>query len=284
MIIVDSHHHLWDPRELDVPPAPPEAAILNRAYMPDELQQEFAKGGVDYGVLVQGYPQTLEANKWFFRQANSSDSIAGVVAWVNLENPDSAAAMVDELVKEPKFVGVRHITEGEPDLNWMVRNTVLESLGELARRDIPYDMNAKPQHLKNVLKVIEKVPHLRMVIDHIAKPNIARGDSPHWAEDLAEVAQYPQAYCKLSGMITEADWTKWRPTDLAPYVHHVIDVFGWNRVMFGSDWPVCLLAGSYQQVWDALSETLGEISDEQKRKVFGANARQFYKLKIGGLP
>jgi L-fuconolactonase len=238
-----------------------------------------AKVGVRRTVLVQGYPQTLEGNRWLFRQANVTDYVSGVVAWINLQEPASAGPILDALGKEPKFVGIRHIVEEEPDVNWIIREPVIESLRELARREVRFDMLAKPQHLRNVLQVLETVPGLRMVIDHIAKPDIAHGGSSGWAENMAAIAEHRQVYCKLSGMITEADRASWNASQLKPYVHQIIAGFGWDRVMFGSDWPVCLLAGSYQQVWDALREALGEMTAEQNRNVFGINAARFYGLK-----
>ena len=279
-IAVDSHQHFWDPAALDLPPVPPEAAVLDRAYLPADLEPEIRRVGVDYTVLVVGYPQELATNRWLFSQANATSYVAGVVGWVNLMEPDTVSLPIEELKKEPKFVGIRHIVEDESDVDWIVRDRVLESLWELARLDVAYDMLVKPPHLKNVLKVLEAVPGLRMVVDHIAKPNIAAGGSPGWLEQMAAIAQHPGVYVKLSGMITEADWRHWKASDLAPYVRHVVNIFGWERVMYGSDWPVCLLAGRYQQVWNALNEVLGDISDEQRTQVFGANAARFYRLKI----
>jgi L-fuconolactonase len=279
-VVVDSHQHFWDPAALKLPPNPPEAAVLNRAFLPADLEREIKPLGINYTVLVQGYPQTDEANRWLFEQSNSADFVKGVVAWVDLQKPDQAGRALEELKKQPKFVGIRHIVQDEPDVNWIVREPVLESFKELARHKIPYDMVIKPQHLRNVLKVANRVPQLSIVIDHIAKPDIAAGGSPGWAETLTAVAQSPKVYCKLSGMVTEADHHKWKPSDLTPYVHHATEAFGWDRVMYGSDWPVCLLAASYRQVWDALHEALGAISEEQRRKVFGANAVRFYGLKV----
>lgn len=281
MTVVDSHQHFWDPGEQDLPDWFVESAVLGRAYRPEDLRPELSKAGVDATVLVQAPPQTLDTNHWMFRLADDAGFVAGVVGWIDLEDPAQAGSVLDELGREPKFVGIRHIYEDEPDVDWIVRPAVLESLRELARRDVPYDMLVRPRHLGNVLRVLDEVGNLAMVIDHIAKPDIAQGGSPGWAEDMAAIAQSPRVYCKLSGMITEADRQHWKPSDLAPYVRHVIDAFGWDRVMFGSDWPVCLLAGDYQRVWNALREALGDISDERKAKVFGANAIRFYRLRIG---
>jgi len=279
-VVVDSHQHFWDPVALKLSPPPQNAAVLGRAFLPAELHQEIVKLGITSTVLVQGYPQTDEANQWLFRQANAAEYVRGVVAWVDLQAPATVARTLEHLRKEPKFVGIRHIVQDEPEVNWIVRDPVLESFKELAHHRVPFDVVVKPDHLKNVLKVLDKVPDLSIVLDHIGKPNIARGGSSGWAEGMTAIARHPQAYCKLSGMVTEADWHEWKPSDLTPFVKHATDVFGWDRVMFGSDWPVCLLAATYQQVWLAIQECLGGISRERWNRVFGINAVRFYGLKL----
>ena len=278
--VVDSHQHFWDRAVLHVPPPSAGEEVLTGPFLPADLRPELVKAGVNRTVLVQGFPQTQEGNRWLFVQANATDYIAGVVAWMDLQGPSHAGATLDQLRKEPKFVGIRHIVEEEPDVDWIVRPPVLESLRELARRNVRFDMLARPRHLSNVLKVLDRVPDLRMVVDHIAKPEIARGGTPGWKEHMTAIAQRPRVYCKLSGMITEANRRQWKPADLKPYVQHVTAAFGWDRVMYGSDWPVCLLAGSYQQVWQAIHEALGNITSAQRDQVFGANAVRFYGLKI----
>ena len=280
MVIVDSHQHFWNPAQLDLPAPPPGFEPLDRAFLPGDLEPELHRAGVDVTVLVQGYPQTKACNRWLFQRAEESSFVAGVVAWVDLECPDSLVRNLEELEAQPKFVGIRHIVQGEPALDWIVQDTVLASLGELARRNIPYDMVVKPQHLPSVLKVLEKIPELAVVINHIAKPDIAHGGSPHWADHLAEIARWPQVYCKLSGLATEADWKCWRPSDLKPYVESVFEWFGFDRVMYGSDWPVCLLAASYQRTWDALNDLLADVGEENYGKVFGKNASRFYRLNL----
>ena len=280
-VVIDSHQHFWAPSEIGWPNSmPPEAAILVNSYKAEDLYRELYKVGVDYTVYVQCPPQNLDANQWMFKQANSAEFVAGVVAWVDLQNPDDTKRALDELEQEPKFVGIRHIVEDEPDVDWIVQPDVLESLCELARRKIPYDMLVKPRHLKNVLKVLDKVHNLKMVVDHIAKPEIAKGKTSPWQEDMVEIVQHPNVYCKLSGMITEADWKLWKTSDIAPYVYKVIEMFGYDRVMFGSDWPVCRLAGEYEDVWDTINEVLCDITKHQRENIFGANAMRFYNLRI----
>ena len=200
-----------------------------------------------------------------------------MVGWVDLTDPQVGETL-DELAKYPKFKGIRHVVENEPDVDWLIREEVLRGFSELARRDIPYDLLVYPGHLHCVRVILERVPRLRMVIDHMAKPPIAQGLQNGWGRDMAEFARNSQIHVKLSGMITQADWPNWKPTDLTPYVSHIVENFGYDRVMFGSDWPVCLLAGSYEQVFEALVEALGPLSEEDQAKVFGRNACRFYGI------
>jgi L-fuconolactonase len=160
----------------------------------------------------------------------------------------------------------------------MVREDVLRGLAELERRGIPFDLLVKPRHLKYVPLVRERFPQLKLVVDHIAKPSIAEGTFDEWARDLERVARLPHIWCKLSGMITEADWAAWTPEDLKPYVEHVVSQFGYDRLMFGSDWPVCTLAGTYRQVVEALRQILDPLPEAEARRLWGATAAEVYQL------
>jgi len=280
-IIIDSHQHFWESSALSsIIPAATEIDILGKEYKPEHLRGHLRKLCIDYTVFVQAYPQNFDNNKWMFEIANKTDFVAGVVAWADMQKPNEIASVINLMQQEPKFCGIRHIVEAEPNIDWIVQPRVLESFRELSKHKIAYDMLAKPRHLKNVIKLMETVGDLKIVIDHIAKPEIAKGGTPGWEENMKIIAQYPGIYCKLSGMITEADRKTWKPTDLEPYICKIIDMFGYDRVMFGSDWPVCLLAGEYEDVWEALCKILSGINDEQKEKVFGLNALNFYNLKL----
>jgi L-fuconolactonase len=216
-----------------------------------------------------------------FSVAREAGFVAGIVAWVDLQSPEKLSHSLDALETEPKFVGIRHILEDEPDVNWIVGETVLESLRELARRKIPYDMLVWPLHLKNVLHVIEQIPELPVVIDHIAKPSIAEGSDPLWQERIAAIADHSGVYCKLSGLVNVANWDRWATEDLRPFADYALECFGTDRVMYGSDWPVCLLASdSYLQVWNTANELLKDLSQEDRDRVLGGNAIQFYNLVI----
>jgi L-fuconolactonase len=209
--------------------------------------------------------------------AAAHDYVTGVVAWVDLAH-GTLGSNLDELARHRKFKGVRHLIQDEPDDAWMIRKDVLNGFRELERRGIPYDVLIYTRHLKYVPKVREYCPRLRLVIDHIAKPPIARREFDAWARDLEPVAALPNVWCKLSGMITEANWKNWTPQDLKPYVEHAVRLFGYDRLMFGSDWPVCTLAGSYQQVVEALHECVDPISTVDAAMLWGGTARSFYRL------
>jgi len=275
-VVVDSHQHYWDLSRFDYSWMGPTLEVLRRDYLPQDLRPLLLAEGVHQAVVVQAHQSIAEA-RWMLELAKETDFIAGVVAWVDL----TGAALgrdLDELQRHPKFKGIRHLIHDEPDDAWMLRADVVAGFKELEARNIPYDLLVRPQHLRFVPQLREKCPQLRMVIDHIAKPLIAAGKMEGWDRDIERVAALPNVWCKLSGMITEANWQAWTPDDLKPYVAHVAKSFGYDRVMFGSDWPVCNLAGSYQRVVEALRQALGQLSAEDSAKVWGRTARQFYPL------
>lgn len=222
MTCVDSHHHFWDPKAFPLPALPPQLSLLNRPFLPEHLRPEIEGVGVNRTVLVQGYPQTSDFNDWLFQRANASAFIAGVVAWADLERPERLGQALDALQREAKFVGIRHMVEDELDADWIVRRPVLKSLRELARKDIPFDMLAKPTRLENVAKVLDAVPELRMVLDHAGKPPIQSGKMASWAGEIKAIGRRPQAWCKLSGLVTQADPKRWR-AEKGPVLHLTFD-------------------------------------------------------------
>ena len=274
--MIDAHQHFWDLERFDYPWMTGPAAPLRRNYLPDDLKPILGGVGVSRTVVVQA-TQSLEESRWLLEVAAAHDLIAGAVVWVDMTSP-ALGSVLDELQSRPKFCGVRHLVHDEPDETWIVRPDVLAALRELELREIPFDLLLRPPHLKYVPRVAEHCPGLRMVLDHLGKPRIAEHALEGWAQDLEAVAHLPNLWCKLSGMITEADWRHWTPADLQPYVEHVVRAFGYRRIMFGSDWPVCTLAGSYSQVVAALRDSLGPISPANAAKVWGENARAFYRL------
>jgi L-fuconolactonase len=214
--------------------------------------------------------------------AQQHDWIAGVVGWIDLASPACEEQLL-EFKDHSKFVGVRHVTQDEPDDNFIVQSDVLRGLAVLEQHNVPFDMLFYVKHLHHARTLAQRFPKLTLVLDHLAKPRIKEQRLDDWIDNFRAAARYPNVVCKLSGMITEADWKNWKPADLKPYVQEALQAFGPQRLLFGSDWPVCELAGSYQQVFDALVEALGPLSSSDRAAIFGGNAARVYKLSNGML-
>ena len=280
-VITDAHQHFWTKdviaglfEKLGVPLDSVEGIV--RDFEPADLKPWLDKLGISQTVVVQ-VNSTLENTRYFLERADRNDWIGGVVGWVDLADP-AIGETLDQL-RHPKLVGFRHQWHDEADPAWNVRPDVLRGLKELAKRGLRYDLLVKPREWKYILQVAEAVPDLPLVIDHIAKPNIAAGQFDDWAAAMQVAAGIPHMHIKLSGMVTEADPANWKPSDLKPYVEKVLELFGAERVMFGSDWPVCLLAArSYEEVFSALQICLAGLSEAEKALVLGENARRFYGL------
>ena len=274
---IDSHQHFWKLDRGDYRWMSPALTKLYKDYLPTELLPQLAKHRIDRTIVVQA-ADTVEETEFLLQLAAENDFIAGVVGWLDLESPEFARQF-DHFRRNPKFLGLRPMLQDLPDDAWITRPSVLRSLRIIAEADFPFDFLTHPRHLPYVLEALDKVGPMRGVIDHLSKPEIKQHVLEPWKDLLKQTAQHESMYCKLSGMITEADHDHWIAEDLRPYVNHAVDCFGWDRVIFGSDWPVCLLAGSYDQVVDGLREVLGTRMDAAaERKVFGLNAMTFYKL------
>ncbi len=272
---VDSHQHFWDINRLEYPWMPEGDNVLRRSYLPEHLAPHLQEAGIAKTVVVQAQMTAAEAD-FLFDLADGAESIAGLVAWVDLTD-ENVGATLDRMQENPKFVGVRHQVHDEPDERWLLREDVVRGLRELARRGLAYDLLLRPPHLKHIPNLADRVPDLRMVIDHIAKPEIAEGRMEPWAEDIAGAAEIPGMHCKISGMATEANPDTWR-TEIVPYVAHVIESFGFDRLMWGSDWPVCLLVDGYKAVKDGAVAALGDIGDGDYANLMGGTAATFYRL------
>lgn len=274
---IDSHQHYWKVERGDYHWMTPSVPVLYRDYLPSDLRPCLQRHNIQKTVLVQA-AQTVAETDFLLDLAGHDDSVAGVVGWLDMEDPEFPAQL-ERYRKNPKFIGLRPMLQDLPDDQWILRPQVLSALTVVAETDFPFDFVTYPRHLPFVLQALEAVPGLRAVIDHISKPEIRSGKLEPWRSLIAELARRPNLYCKLSGLITEADHRLWSSDDLRPYVEHVIECFGFDRVLFGSDWPVCLCAGSYDQVIGALQEILSSKLDEATdRKLFGENSMRFYKL------
>ena len=277
-MIVDAHHHLWDLsrpfdyRWLDAPTHAP----IRRDYLPADLEPLIHAARVDRTIVVQTQHDLAE-NRWALGLAERHDFLAGVVGWVDLASPACERQLL-EFKDHPKFVGVRHVTQDEPSDDFIVREDVLRGLKVLERHGVPFDLLFYVKHLRHVPTLAQLLPELPMVIDHLAKPDIKHHRLNDWLPDFLAAAACPNVSCKLSGLITEADWDEWSADDLRPFVHAALDAFGPDRLMFGSDWPVCELAGTYREVYDATFDALGPLSPGDRAAIFGGTAARFYGL------
>jgi len=274
---IDSHQHFWKASRGDYFWMTPDVPRLCRDYFPEDLKPSLAKHRIDKTILVQAAPTVAETD-FLLDLAQPHDFIAGVVGWLDLES-DDFALQLEQYRQKPKFIGLRPMLQDLPDDDYIVQPRVVESIKLLAELNFPFEFLTFTRHLPYVLQVLEKAPGLRAVVDHISKPEIKLQKMEPWKSLLREVAQHKNVYCKLSGMITEADNARWTPDHLRPYIEHVVDCFGFERLMFGSDWPVCLLAGTYDQVIEALTTILEPaLGPASEAAVFGLNAARFYKV------
>lgn len=279
-MIIDAHQHFWqkslpfDHGWLETPAHAP----INRDFLPEHLAPQLQALQIDRSVFVQTQ-HNLEENRWALQLADEHEFIAGVVGWVDLASPACEEQLL-EMREHPKFVGVRHITQGEPDENFIIRADVRRGLQVLQKHEVPFDLLFYVKHLKHAAPLAREFPNLRMVIDHLAKPRIREQVTADWINNFREAARFPNVYCKLSGMVTEADWKAWKPADLRPYVDVALECFTPERCMFGSDWPVCELAGSYAQVYRVLRELTSELSPVEQTQIFGTTAARYYQLPV----
>lgn len=277
-MIIDSHQHFWQVGRFDYPWMNSSLGVLYRDYLPDQLKPILAENGVGKTVVVQA-SNSVEESRWLLNLADEHPFVAGVVGWVDLSS-DDVDRQLDELVSHPKFKGVRHLVESEPADDWLVQPQVLRGLKRLSDYGVSYDLLVHTRHLKHIQRVVDACPDLKLVIDHMAKPPIVSGEIEKWGQELRQVAANEQINCKLSGLITEANWTSWTTNDLRPYVECALELFGSSRLLFGSDHPVCLLAASYERVLGSFRELLKDLSSSEQEKIFGGNAAEFYGLNV----
>ncbi|HWG26346.1 amidohydrolase family protein [Actinospica sp.] len=277
---IDAHHHFWDPARYTYPwMAGAAMDPVRRAFTPADLTVELGPADVAGTVLVQTVSDLSETRE-FLDIAARTDFVKGVVGWVDLTAP-SVADDLDELLDGPtgsRLVGIRHQVHDEPDARWLCRDDVRRGLAAVQSRRLAYDLLVRARELPAATETVAAFPELRFVLDHIAKPRIVDGHDELWSERMPRLAALPNVRVKLSGMVTEADWMQWTSADLRPFVASVVEWFGTDRVMFGSDWPVCLLAGSYHSVSAALADALGPLSSSEERLVYRDNALTAYRL------
>ncbi|MGJ4930793.1 amidohydrolase family protein [Bradyrhizobium sp. HKCCYLS2038] len=277
---IDAHQHFWDPARADYPWMAGDAlAPIRRPFGPADLAPLLADHALDASILVQTR-SSLDETEEFLRIAHETPFVAGVVGWVDLTDP-SLTATIDRLRGLPggdRLIGIRHQVHDEADPDWLSRSDVRRGLEAVFAHDLTYDLLVRTRELPSSIATVRAFPTARFVLDHAAKPPIATGFDQAWADRIAELATAGNVWCKVSGLATEADWTDWDAERLHPYVAHVARCFGPDRLIFGSDWPVCLLAGSYHEIKQALDSCLAQLGPDIRNKAFGPNAMAAYRL------
>jgi L-fuconolactonase len=270
-VIIDAHHHLWDLGRgypwLD----DPALGKIRRTFTVEDLRAELSANGIDYTVLVEAGRCTAEETTEFLELAEATPEIAGVVGWCDITAPLLPAS--------DKLVGARDQVQGQPDPEFLVRQDVQAGLRALAAQGLAFDLVVRPDQLPSAATVAANIPELTFVLDHMGKPSIREGRLAEWRAMLTPLAERPNVYAKLSGLVTEADWETWTPTDLVPVIDAALELFGPERLMFGSDWPVCLLAASYHDVKGALDEAIDQLSQSEKDAIYAGTAIRAYGLE-----
>lgn len=283
-LIVDAHQHFWtygthQASWMEVPPYAGDPAFepLRRSFEPDDLLPDLEAAGIDLTVVVEA-ADGVEENAALLGNARAHDWIAGVVGWVPLAKPGDVNGALDALTGERARVGVRHLINVEPDPDWIVRPDVLQGLRILSRRGLTLDyVGIVPRHLEHIPLVAQRVPDLRIVIDHLGKPPILARACEPWSTLIAHAARMPNVFAKLSGLDAGGADT-WKAADIAPYVDRALELFGPDRLMFGSDWPVANLRGGYGKVWRETNRVLARLSRDERDRILGGTAISFYGL------
>jgi L-fuconolactonase len=274
---IDAHQHFWiyNPHEYDW--IDESMGMIRRNFLPEDLEPELQRNNVQGSVAVQAR-QTLEETRWLLELAQQSPKILGVVGWVDLCSPN-VDSQLEEFSKHPKLVGVRHIVQSEPDDRFLLRKDFVRGISLLEEFDLAYDILIYTKHLPVAAEFVERFPKHRFVLDHLAKPPIKTGEIEAWTLGIRRLAAFQNVWCKLSGLVTEAHWQRWKSEDIRPYLDVAFEAFGADRLMIGSDWPVCLVAGSYGRTLDVVNNYVQGIPAHARGAVLGENASRFWRLK-----
>ncbi len=273
---IDAHQHFWRYDEREYGWIGPEMAGLRRDYLPGDLRPLQEALGIEGTVAVQAR-QTVDETRWLQELAEQDPEIWGVVGWVDLCDA-SVGRQLETLCARGRLCGVRHVVQDEPDDRYLLRESFLRGVALLEAYRLTYDILIYPRHLPVASEFVARFPEQRFVLDHMAKPPIAEGRLSPWAEGIRNLAEHAQVYCKVSGMVTEANWASWRDADFRPYLDVVVEAFGTERIMFGSDWPVCTVAGSYARVMALAYGYAAQFSAAEQAAMEGGNAARFYGI------
>lgn len=273
---LDSHQHFWHYNPNEHIWMNDQMEVLKRDYEPKDLQSLLKTTGFDGTIAVQAR-QMLEETQWLLDLSDQYDLIKGVVGWVDLCS-EEIDAQLERFAKHDKLKGVRHVVQEEPDDNFILGDNFLRGISKLKAHDLTYDLLVFPRQLPASIKIVEQFPELPFVVDHIAKPDIKNNVVSGWEEDIRTLAKFPNVMCKLSGMVTEADWQSWTPSEFQVYMDIIMESFGPKRIMIGSDWPVCTLCGSYEEVMQIVTDYISQFSPEIQNDILGENCARFYRV------
>jgi len=273
---IDTHQHFWKYNNRDYGWMTEDMDVLKRDRLPADLAPLLQETGIDGTITVQAR-QSLEETEWLLQLADENNFIKAVVGWLDLRS-ERVEEQLDKFSPHPKLCGVRHVVHDEPDDWFMMRNDFVRGIGKLAKYNLAYDLLLFAKHLPVACELVAKFPDQTFVLDHISKPLIKDRIIEPWAADIRKLASFENVSCKISGMVTEADWHNWKPEDFTPYMDIILDAFGAERVMIGSDWPVCTLAGQYDEVIAITADYVTKLSSDEQAAVWGLNAKRIYKL------
>jgi L-fuconolactonase len=275
---IDAHQHFWHYNSDEFDWIDDSMAALRRNFLPHDLEPDLNRAGFDGSVAVQAR-QSLDETKWLLELAACSPRILGVVGWVDLRSPE-VRTQLESFAGDFKLLGVRHVVQSEPDERFLLRPEFLRSIAILEEFDLTYDILIYPRHLPVAAEFVRRFPRQRFVLDHLAKPPIKNGNLQSWASGIRELAQAPNVFAKLSGLVTEADWQNWKPEHIIPCLDVAFECFGPPRLMIGSDWPVCTVAAFYSGVIDIVTDYLSQSTNEVRDAVMGGNAQRFWRLNL----
>jgi L-fuconolactonase len=273
---VDSHHHFWEYTAAEYGWIDDSMRALRRDFLPQHLEAEIRRAGVTGVVSVQAR-QTVQETEWLLDLADRNRFVWGVVGWAPLASPD-IGKVLGQFVRRKKLRGIRHVVQGEPDDRFLLREDFNRGVRALLRDRLVYDILIYERHLPYAIQFVDKHPKQVFVLDHIAKPRIRDGAISPWRENLRELARRPNVYCKLSGVVTEADYKRWTESRIRPYIDTALEAFGPKRLMFGSDWPVCLVAVNYPDWLTIVTRAIGKLSESEQARVLGGTAMETYNL------
>lgn len=282
LAVVDTHVHLWDPDRLSYPWLK-EVPPIQQAHLLEDYRAAIEGIPIERMVFLQcecDPSQYLEEACWVSALARDEPRLKGMVPWAPLEKGADVLPELETLTEDPLVKGIRRIVQFEEDDHFCLQPSFVEGVQLLAQFDLHFEICTKGNvQMANVVKLVRQCPNVRFILDHIGKPFIKEKETKPWEQAIRELAELPNTRCKISGLVNEADWESWQPADLQPYLHHVIESFGFKRVMFGGDWPVVKLASSYRRWFDTLVELTRQASAEERRMLFHDNAMSFYRLE-----